>query len=441
MPSLVLLVGLGESEREQLRSWVGGIEPSIAFRQVDMLSQLGPLEEGVGVCLGILRLLERQHKPWREVAMFRGLLPDTAPLLVLIPRGQSALIRRCVEAGADDYWILPFNQEVFMPRLQVLLEWAAATETAQEARVARDLEISEQQKASRLMSLLEEFFQKMGGEGSSSRGDSTLLGGRWKMIRNLGGGSYGEVWRVEHFETGEWAVAKIPHSIKSNPRFMQEASILKCLADHPHSVRLLEIAHDGGKVVLIQEFADGKTLQELLEEGMEEKEKETAFLQLVQVLAYAHDRNVMHRDVKPDNIIVQASGGLKLLDFGTGKHLSGESSSSTIIGSRPYMSPEQINGQSCLASDVWALGVILYALTTGLIPFYYDNDKALMDAILECEPDRPSSLEEGVSSELERIILKCLEKNPENRYGTAGELLGDLLKTFPSFGNGEVLSF
>ncbi len=441
MSCVIITVGLGDLEREQLQSWVRRIASSVDFRHVGMWSQLGPLEEGLSVCLGVLRLLEGQYKPWREVSMLRRRLPDSAPLLVLIPEGQSALIRRCVKAGADDYWILPFNEEVFMPRLQVLLEWAAATETARGTRVDGDRDPGEQQKGAWLMSLLEEFFQKMGGEGSLPRTDSTLLGGRWKMIRNLGGGSYGEVWQVEHFETGERAVAKIPHSIKSNPRFMQEASILKCLADHPHSVRLLEIAHDGGKVVLIQEFADGKTLQELLEEGMEGREKETAFLQLVQVLAYAHDQNIMHRDIKPDNIIVQASGGLKLLDFGTGKHLSGESSSSTIIGSRPYMSPEQINGRSCLASDVWALGVILYALATGLIPFYYDNDKALMDAILDCEPDRPSTLEEGISPELERVILKCLEKKPENRYGTAGELLGDLLKTFPSFGDGEVLKF
>jgi len=270
-------------------------------------------------------------------------------------------------------------------------------------------------------------------------GERFLLGGRWKMMRNLGGGSYGEVWKVEDSATGKRAVAKIPHSVKSNRRFMHEAGILKLFQEHPHAVHMQEIAHEGGKVVLIQEFVEGRTLQEMLDEGMEGAQKEKAFLQLVEVMGYAHSQNVMHRDIKPENIIVQSSGDIKLLDFGTGKHLSGESVSSTIIGSRPYMSPEQIEGRSCLGSDVWALGVILYALSTGFIPFYYDNDKALMDAILEVEPEKPSDLQPGFSPDLERIILKSLQKKPVNRYAHAGELLDDLLETFPSFGEGQVL--
>lgn len=440
MTLTVILIGLSESETVQIESWIHAIDPEIGFHHADRCSHLEPLSEGKEVCLGVLKIQKHDPKPWRDVSRFKRFLPRSAPLLVLIPTGQSSLIRHCVKSGADDYWILPFNEEAFLPRLQVLLEWAAAAETAREAQGVHGPEPESQTQRSRLMSLLGGLFQLKTADTGIPAGDTRLIGNKWKIVRNLGGGSYGEVWEVENVETGERAVAKIPHSVKMNRRFMQEAGILKRFRNHPHAVHMREIAQEGGKVVLIQEFVEGKTLQQLLEEGMEGKEKEKGYRQLVEVVAYAHDQNIMHRDIKPENIIIQSSGDLKLLDFGTGKHLIGESVSSTIIGSRPYMSPEQIKGQSCLASDVWALGVILYALATGLIPFYYDNDKALMDAILECEPEKPTSLEPGLSPELERIILRCLEKEPENRYPSARELLEDLLKTFPSFGDGQILN-
>jgi len=439
MTSKAIVVGLSDSDREQLQSWIASIDPSTDFIPLADVSHLESLEPEKHFRLGVLEIMEEQSRPWRDVSRLRRFLPESAPLLVLIPARDPALIRRCVKNGADDYWIMPFNREVLLPRLQVLLEWASASETVREAAEGEDASEYDRALGGRVMSFLEGLFQSKGGHGVPVGGERHLMGGRWKMLRNLGGGSYGEVWLVEDPTTGERAVAKIPHSVKSNRRFMHEAGILKLFREHPNAVHVLEIAHEGGKVVLIQEFVEGRTLQEMLDEGMEGAPKEKAFLQLVQVMAYAHTQNVMHRDIKPENIIVQSSGDIKLLDFGTGKHLSGESVSSTIIGSRPYMSPEQIEGRSCLGSDVWALGVILYALSTGFIPFYYDNDKALMDAILECEPEKPSDLQPGFSPDLERIILRCLEKKPENRYTHAGELLEDLVKTFPSFGSGQVL--
>jgi len=147
----------------------------------------------------------------------------------------------------------------------------------------------------------------------------------------------------------------------------------------------------------------------------------------------------MHRDIKPENIILTPSGRIKLLDFGTAKDLTRRSVSNTVIGSRPYMAPEQILGKSRLASDVWALGVILYALATECLPFFDENEKQLMDMILEVEPERPSQLEPDLPEDLERIILRCLEKDLAKRYPDAMALHEHLTGVLPGFGSGGVL--
>ncbi len=268
-----------------------------------------------------------------------------------------------------------------------------------------------------------------------------VIGNRWEKIRRLGFGSFGEVWLVRRVGTvsDNYAVAKIPHDYHMNPKFLQEADILNRLSKHPNSVKLIEILEQAGKVVLIEEYIDGRTLQELIDEGMEPKEKEQLFLQILDMIAYAHDHLVMHRDLKPENILVTHDRLVKVLDFGTAKDVSDKSVSSTVVGSRPYMAPEQIMGKSRLASDVWALGVLLYALATDYLPFYSEREKELMDLILETEPQKPSELIDGISPELERIIMKCLEKDPTRRYPTARKFQEDLLKTLPDFGKGTVI--
>ena len=267
---------------------------------------------------------------------------------------------------------------------------------------------------------------------------SPIIGGKWVRIRRLGFGSFGEVWLVQRKGTisEHFAVAKIPHDEKANPKFLQEAEILKKLQDHPNAVKVIEVIEQDGKTIIIEEFVEGKTLQQLMDEGMTSSEKEQVFLQILDMVAYAHDHHIMHRDLKPENIIVTSRGVAKVLDFGTAKDVSRRSISSTVIGSRPYMAPEQIQGESRIASDVWALGVILYALATDYVPFYSENEKELMDMILESPPEPPSVHAPSLSPKLEALILKCLEKNWRSRFHNARELQKALLTDFPDFGKG-----
>ena len=265
-----------------------------------------------------------------------------------------------------------------------------------------------------------------------------LIGERYEKVERLGLGSFGEVWKVRDIERegrAPFYVAKIPRSKKLNDQFRREARICQKLAGHPNSVKLIEVVEERGRVVLVQEFVGGRSLKQLMETPLDEAEKESIVIQLVDIVAYAHEQRIMHRDIKPENILIKRDGLVKLLDYGVAKELKDRDMSSTMVGSRPFMAPEQIMGESQIASDVWALGVIIYAIYTEYLPFYHDNEKVLMDIILSGEPEPPREIEPDIPVELEHIILKCLTKNTKERFADAGALKAALLEKFPHFGD------
>ncbi|MEW6659746.1 MAG: protein kinase [Thermodesulfobacteriota bacterium] len=264
-----------------------------------------------------------------------------------------------------------------------------------------------------------------------------LLGGRYEKIKKLGQGSFGEVWLVvdtEELGPQRQYVAKIPFLKAANPKFRKEAAICERLSPHPGVVGLVNTLEEDGKLVLIQEYAAGKTLADMLGEEVPRPLVERIILQLIEVVAHAHRHQVMHRDIKPNNIIIQPDGVLKLLDFGAAKILKDKDISATVVGSRPFMAPEQIMGESERRSDIWAIGVLMYLLYTGELPFYSEVEKLLIDMILEQEPLPPREENPEIPPALEAIILKCLKKKVEERYPQALALRDDLLRQFPHYG-------
>ncbi len=264
-----------------------------------------------------------------------------------------------------------------------------------------------------------------------------LLGGRYEKIKKLGQGSFGEVWLVvdtEELGPQRQFVAKIPFLRAANPKFRKEAAICERLAPHPGVVGLVTTLEEDGKLVLIQEYAAGKTLADMLGEELPRPLVERIVLQLIEVVAHAHRHQVMHRDIKPNNIIIQPDGVLKLLDFGAAKILKDKDISATVVGSRPFMAPEQIMGESERRSDIWAIGVLMYLLYTGDLPFYSEVEKLLIDQILEQEPVPPREENPEIPPPLEEIILKCLKKKVGERYPHALALRDDLLRQFPHYG-------
>jgi CheY-like chemotaxis protein/predicted Ser/Thr protein kinase len=264
-----------------------------------------------------------------------------------------------------------------------------------------------------------------------------LLGGRYEKVKKLGQGSFGEVWLVvdtEALEPERRFVAKIPFRKAANPKFRKEAAICRKLEPHPGVARLIDTLEDDGKLIIIQEYVEGQTLGDMLDRELPRPLMERLILQLIEVVAHAHKNRVMHRDIKPNNIVIQPNGALKLLDFGAAKMLGEKEISATMVGSRPFMAPEQIMGQSERRSDIWAIGVLMYLLYTGELPFYSEVEKLLIDQILEQEPRPPREENPELPPALEAIILKCLKKKPEERYPSAVALKDDLLRQFPHYG-------
>jgi len=295
----------------------------------------------------------------------------------------------------------------------------------------------EQRFLSRFLKQLVPRVLPSGGDFFSLMKMTELIAGRYEKVERLGLGSFGEVWKVRDIERegrAPYYVAKIPTSKKLNAQFRKEAAICKQLEGHPNAIKIIDVVEERGRVVLIQEFVEGPSLRELLEGSLEEKEKETILLQLVDIISYAHKQRIVHRDIKPENVIVRRDGIVKLLDYGVAKELKDKDVSSTMVGSRPFMAPEQIMGESQIASDVWALGIVMYALYTNYLPFYHDNEKILMDLILTLEPRAPRKIEPDIPVELEEIILKCLKKDPKERFSDASVLKRVILETFPQFG-------
>jgi serine/threonine protein kinase/Tol biopolymer transport system component len=217
--------------------------------------------------------------------------------------------------------------------------------------------------------------------------------------------------------------------------FRKEALTLAKLK-HPNIATIHDFDTDGGVDFLVMEYVDGVTLTQKVAQGaLPEKELLTLGSDIARTLNAAHSQGVVHSDLKPGNIMLTSRGHVKLLDFGLAKlvHVSDTAATETLsqtqgaTGTLPYMAPEQLQGKPPdYRSDLYSLGAVFYELATGRRPLRAEGVAQLIHAILLEPPVRPRELNSRVSAELERIILKCLEKDPENRYQSAKEISVDL---------------
>lgn len=264
--------------------------------------------------------------------------------------------------------------------------------------------------------------------------------GHYRLVARLGAGGMGVVYRAhdEHLDC-DVALKVLPVTRLTDEtarkRFRTEALTLAKLK-HPNIATVHDFDTDDGVDFLVMEYVDGVTLIQKLAQGtLPEKELLPLGSDIASTLEAAHSQGVVHRDLKPGNIMLTAGGHVKLLDFGLAKllHVSDTAATETLsqpqraIGTLPYMAPEQVQGKppDC-RSDLYSLGAVFYELATGRRPLPADGVAQLIHAILFEAPVRPRELNSRVSAELERIILKCLEKDPENRYQSAKEISVDL---------------
>lgn len=264
----------------------------------------------------------------------------------------------------------------------------------------------------------------------------------FRLLEYLGGGGMGVVYKAED------VVLKRPVALKflkpeltSNPeakaRFLTEAQAASSL-DHPNICTIHEIGEtDNGLLFICMAFYEGRLLRKHMAEGVASVAEALAIaLRVANGLAVAHERNITHRDIKPDNIMLTEGGEAKIIDFGLAK-LTGESGvtrAGTVMGTPAYMSPEQVRGEEVgPQSDIWSFGVLLYELLTGIPPFDGHTIEEMLDAILQGDPMAPRSKYPEIPPGLEAVVMSCLAKRRENRYATMREVVRDLTEVEASF--------
>ena len=282
--------------------------------------------------------------------------------------------------------------------------------------------------------------------------------GPWLLVDQLGSGGMGEVWRARRADgayEGEAAVKLLKRGMDSAAvlrRFAQERQALARL-DHPHIARLFDAGlSPQGLPFFVMEKVEGQPIDKACE-GLSVEQRLQLFLQLTEAVAHAHRHLLVHRDLKPGNVLVTAEGQVKLLDFGIAKALDplegegeADAAGQTQLGERPYTpsyaSPEQVRGEPVsTATDIYSLGVLLYQLLTGIRPYgrHAATPREVAQSVLDEQPTRPSSLSPGqvgdpawparrrhLRGDLDNILLKTLEKDASRRYASVDALSADL---------------
>jgi serine/threonine protein kinase/tetratricopeptide (TPR) repeat protein len=263
----------------------------------------------------------------------------------------------------------------------------------------------------------------------------------YKILEKLGEGGMGVVYKAEDTHLKRTVALKflnaaISSTAENRIRFLREARAASML-DHPNICTIFEVGETPEQeMFLAMAYYDGTTLQGRVSGGpMPIDEAVSIGVQVALGLQAAHERGVIHRDIKSSNVMLTTDGRVKIMDFGLAK-FSGRSQitgAGAQLGTLSFMAPEQVQGSPADArSDVWALGVTLYNMVTGRLPFASEYDQALTYAILHENPTPPSALRRDLPAKLEEVILRCLQHSPSDRYQSAGEVADRLFQFSPA---------
>ncbi|MEP6637414.1 MAG: protein kinase, partial [Acidobacteriota bacterium] len=279
---------------------------------------------------------------------------------------------------------------------------------------------------------------------------STALEGtvisHYRVLSRIGAGGMGEVYLAHDTKLERTVALKVlPADVVASEqgigRFMREAKTASAL-NHPNIITIYEIGQAGSVLFIAMEFIEGETLRDRLRQTLTIPETLELAIQVASALAAAHEAGVIHRDIKPENVMLRRDGILKVFDFGLAKLTDAwdksvereaqtltlvETVPGTVLGTTVYMSPEQARGREVdERTDIWSVGVLIYEMVTGHIPFEQETPSDVIAAILKTDPPPLSSFVEECPAELERIVVKALEKNRDERYQGIKDLLVDL---------------
>lgn len=275
----------------------------------------------------------------------------------------------------------------------------------------------------------------------------TMLSGRYEVLKRVGSGGMADVYMAKDHKLNRNVAVKVLKSEyvedeKFLKKFETEAQAVARLS-HPNIVNIYDVGIEDGINYIVMELAEGITLKEYIRKKGYLSPKETVEIstQIASAISHAHKNHIIHRDIKPQNILVPDTGIIKVTDFGIAKATSSNTvtSTATAMGSVHYISPEQAKGRFCdEKSDIYSLGITMYEMVTGHVPFDHENGVTIALMHLQNEITPPSQIRDGIPDSLEKIILKCTMKKPEERYQTADDLIADLRLVFEDTSGGYV---
>ena len=263
---------------------------------------------------------------------------------------------------------------------------------------------------------------------------NTLFDGRYRVMRKLGAGGMADVYLAEDEELGRRVAIKILNDRHANDesfveRFRREAKNAAGLS-HPNIVSIYDRGEAEGTYYIAMEYLDGRTLKELLiaRGPMPIADAIHHTRQILNALRFAHKKGVVHRDIKPHNVMVDGDGRLKVTDFGIARAGASQmTEAGAIVGTAQYLSPEQARGAAVdQRSDLYSIGVVLYEMVTGSVPFTGDSPVEIAMKHLSDTPRPPSTIRPEIPPDLDMVVLRALAKNPDDRFQTAEEMDAEL---------------